>query len=250
MYCSKCGSELPPGAAFCSKCGSHVWQQPNKPSRAVEPQQQSNPTPYNATPGSAGQNEASSRFSPPRPSNPNPFGSTPGSMGQNHCHSPSVSHVEDSGYTRIFGYRKSMVILGVILETVFVFFLWWLYDKIENRVGFGYRDDVLKVFIIATIFSIAFFGYQTFKQTRIKLEVGGNGINGTAGVGFQWFLFSSTVEVIISYKDMDNVSTFMDTNDPSAGIKILSNGTWYHFSVENGQEALELIRQRWQAAKR
>lgn len=214
MYCSKCGSELPPEAAFCSKCGSRVWQQPGGVTTQTE---RSNP---------------------------------PGGMGQNGSSTWTPPQEPDLGYTRIFGYKKSTIIFLVIMDVISVLFLSWLCNKIEDISYFGSYDGVLALLMIVMIFYVIFSGYQIFKQTRIKLEVGANGINGTAGVGFQWFLFSSTSEVMISYKDIDNVGTFMDANDPSAGIKILSDGTWYHFSIENGKEAFDLIRQRWQAARR
>ena len=39
MYCSKCGSELPPGIDFCPNCGSRVEQ----PSGAAQPKRSNMP---------------------------------------------------------------------------------------------------------------------------------------------------------------------------------------------------------------
>lgn len=212
MYCSKCGSELPPEAAFCSKCGSRVWQQPGGVTTQTE---RSNP---------------------------------PGGMGQNGSSTWTPPQEPDLGYTRIFGYKKSTIILGAIMSVIFVFLLSWLYHKIEDISYYGRYDSALTLLMIFIVFEIIFSIYQLVKQTRIKLEVGAGGINGTAGAGFQWFLFSSTAEVMIDYKDIDDICGFM--NDPNAGIKILSNGSYFYFFVENGKEAFDLIQQRWQAARR
>ena len=257
MYCSKCGSELPPGASFCAQCGSRVWQQPDGPNQAAQPQQQSNPNPYSAAPYSAGQNEVSSRFSPPRPGNPNPFGGMPGGMGQNHSYAPSVSQVEDSGYTRIFGYQRAIVILNVILDVIFVFFMWWLYVKIENRSYFGYYDDVLAFLMIIIIVWIMVSVYQNYQEAKTKIEVGPNGISGRGRSGnvLGWLRLGPTKDIMISYKDMDDVQTSMTKQDMSINningdIKIFASGTWFYFYVENAKEAFDLIRQRWQAARR
>ena len=257
MYCSKCGSELPPEAAFCSKCGSRVWQQPDVPNRAVQPQQQSSPNPYSAAPSSTGQNETSRRFFPPRPGNSNTFGGTRGGMGQNHVYTPSVSQTEDLGYTRIFGYQKATVILNVILEMIFVFFMWWLYVKIENRSYFGYYDDALALLMIMIIAYIIVSVYQNYQEVKTKIEVGPNGISGRGRIGsvLGWLRLGPTKDIMISYKDMDDVQTSMtkaamSINNINGDIKIFASGNWFYFHVENAKEAFDLIQQRWQVAKR
>ena len=248
MYCSKCGSELPPGASFCAQCGSRVWQQPDGPNQAAQPQQQSNPNPYSAAPYSAGQNEVSSRFSPPRPGNPNPFGGMPGGMGQNHSYAPSVSQVEDSGYTRIFGYQKSNIILNIAFTVVIVFFLSWFRNEVEKISYFDRYEGVVGVLGLLIIVEIALAVYQVIHTTKTRLEVEQDGISGRGKVGIAGFIWGTTKDVALSYKDMDGVEPFM--SNPNAAIKILSRGESYYFSVENAQEALDLIRQRWQAARR
>ncbi|MBM6938046.1 zinc-ribbon domain-containing protein [Pseudoflavonifractor phocaeensis] len=339
MYCSKCGSELAPDAAFCANCGSCVWKPHSMSNGSVQSQQSNpnpygaapdragqnevsnrfspprpdNPTPYSGTPGSTGQNEVSSRFSPPRPDNPNPFGGMPGSagqnevssrfspprpdnpnpfggtpgstgqnevssrfspprpgnpnpfggmpggMGQNHSYAPSVSQVEDSGYTRIFGYQRAVVILSVISDVIFVFFMWWLYVKIENRSYFGYYDDVLAFLMIIIIVCIMVSVYQNYQEVKTKIEVGPNGISGRGRSGkvLGWLRLGPTKDIMISYKDMDDVQTsipkqLMSINNINITgyIKIFASGTWFYFHVENAKEAFDLIRQRWQAARR
>lgn len=212
MYCSKCGSELPPEAAFCSKCGSRVWQQPGEVTTQTE---RSNP---------------------------------PGGMGQNGSSTWTPPQEPDLGYTRIFGYAKVNVVLDIVFTSIFLIFIFWFCNEIEDISYSGRYDGYIALLGLLIIAEIILAVYRIIHTTKIRLEVERDRIDGRGKVGIAGSIWGTTRDVVLSYKDVDSVEPSM--GNPDAAIKILSGGEWYQFSVENGKEAFDLIRQRWQAARR